>query len=191
MTDEAIIRLYFERNEEALQKTEACYGKYCFSVAMNILASREDAEEIVNDTLVRTWNAIPPEHPKSFRAFLGKIARNLALSRLFRDQREKHNHLPHLVYDELDEIIGDTDGDLADKIALRDSINRFLKAQSAEDRVIFVKRYWYMLPIAMIAKETARSLSAVKTKLHRLREGLREHLLREGMIEGVPHETQS
>ena len=50
-------------------------------IAWNILRSHGDAEECVNDTYLRTWNAIPPARPSAFRAWLGRIVRNLSLDR--------------------------------------------------------------------------------------------------------------
>ena len=81
MEDEAILDLYFARDEAALAETNRKYGSYCFTVANAVLDCREDAEETVSDTLLRTWDAIPPQRPKYLRLFLAKIARNLAFTR--------------------------------------------------------------------------------------------------------------
>ena len=65
MTDEEIIRLYWDRDETAISKTAEKYGKYCFSISYNILRIPEDAEECVNDTYSKLWNSIPPPSTKS------------------------------------------------------------------------------------------------------------------------------
>lgn len=182
MTDEAIVKLFFARNEEALLVTGALYGKYCHKIAKTILLRDEDAEETVNDTLMQAWRSIPPARPQRLLAFLSKITRNLALSRLVRDRRDKRYRKTELVYDELDEVLSDQSGDITDEIVLRDAISSFLKSQSKIDRVVFVKRYFYMLPVEQIAKETALSVGAVKTRLYRLRASLRVHLEEEGIF---------
>ena len=81
MEDEKIIELYWQRSPQAIDETSRKYGAYCMRLSMNILMNREDSEENVNDTYLRTWNAIPPQRPQFFAAFLGRIARNLALNR--------------------------------------------------------------------------------------------------------------
>ena len=80
MQDEQIIDLYWERSEEAIRETDKKYGKYCGTIAWNILYSAEDAEECVNDTWMNAWNAMPPHRPGFLKACLGKITRNLALN---------------------------------------------------------------------------------------------------------------
>ena len=76
-----IIELYWQRSPQAIDETSRKYGAYCMRLSMNILMNREDSEENVNDTYLRVWNAIPPQRPQFFAAFLGRIARNLALNR--------------------------------------------------------------------------------------------------------------
>lgn len=81
MEDAKIIELYYARNEFAITETERKFGKMLFSIAMNILSSHEDSEETVNDTYGRAWNSIPPQKPESLGAWLGRITRNLSISR--------------------------------------------------------------------------------------------------------------
>ena len=88
MEDSKIIALYNQRQESAIAETNLKYGAYCFSIAINILHSFPDSEECVNDTWLRAWNVIPPENPKSLRAFLGRITRNLAFDR-YRSQNSE------------------------------------------------------------------------------------------------------
>ena len=81
MDDNAIIELYFARDEQAITETDRKYGSYCYGIANRILSSREDCEETLSDTYYHTWNAIPPQRPDVFKLFLAKITRNLAFSR--------------------------------------------------------------------------------------------------------------
>ena len=106
MSDEDIIALYFARDEQALAKTDAKYGPYCFALAHSILPSREDAEETVSDTYLKAWQAIPPKRPSVLRLFLAKITRNLAFSRWrsMTAQKRGGGELP-LVLEELEDCI--------------------------------------------------------------------------------------
>ena len=81
MDDKQIVELYWQRNEQAIAETAAKYETYCMKISQNILSDRADSEENVNDTYLHTWEAIPPQRPAILSAFLGRIARNLALNR--------------------------------------------------------------------------------------------------------------
>ena len=182
MTDEAIIKLYFERDEEALEITEKQYGSYCFTIAHTMLASKEDAEEIVNDTLVRAWNAIPPEKPKSLTAFLGKITRNLALHRLEKKGRNKRRHASELALDELAEVAAPGEDVTAhyDKMAFAEAFNRFLRALPERDCNVFVRRYYHVDSVENIAKRYGISKANVFKILSRTRQKLKIFLQEEG-----------
>ena len=80
MEDRAIIDLYWSRNPEAIRRTDEKYGRYCRTVARNILPDCRDTEECVNDTWLKAWNAMPEDRPQFLAPFLGKITRNLALT---------------------------------------------------------------------------------------------------------------
>ncbi len=81
MDDNAIIELYWQRKDTAIAETDKKYGAYCLAIADNILHSKEDSEECVNDTYLNAWNSIPPERPVRLRCFLAKITRNLSFNR--------------------------------------------------------------------------------------------------------------
>ena len=81
MDDEMILALYWQRNESAITASAEKYGGYCGAIAGQLLQNRQDAEEVLNDTWLGAWNAIPPHRPSILRTFLGRITRNLAFSR--------------------------------------------------------------------------------------------------------------
>lgn len=181
MTDENIVQLFFKRDEEALKICEVRYGKYCHTIAMNILADREDAREIVNDTLMRAWHSIPPEKPTSLLAYLGRIARNLALNRIEKEKRTKRRHTAMLALDELYEVIPDQAAEALDRFVIRDLLNAFLASLDKNERVLFVLRYYYMKPIDELSRELHLTRSNVKIKLYRLRERLKATLIENGI----------
>ena len=63
MEDAKIIDLYWARSQQAVAASEEKYGPYCHTIARRILDREEDAEECVNDTWLRAWNAMPPQRP--------------------------------------------------------------------------------------------------------------------------------
>ena len=104
-TDRHIIDLFFARNEQAIEETDRRYGGFCMRISLGILEDHRDAEECLNDTYLKAWNAIPPTRPRSLRAFLAKIIRNLSLHRLEYNHAVKRNKDFDLSLDELSECI--------------------------------------------------------------------------------------
>ena len=182
MEDNRIVELYLERSETAIAETQKKYGKYCHYIAYNILNSNPDAEECVNDTYIKVWDSIPPQKPKLFKSFIGRITRNLALDRYDREHAIKRSGNTDLVYEEIGECLPDDDGrEMSDEIALRDAINGFLESLPEETRIIFMRRYWYLSPIGHIAGDLGLSSSNVKVILMRTRKKFKAYLEKEGI----------
>ena len=177
MNDQAIIDLYFARNEQAIAETDKSYGRVCMQVSMNILQSRPDAEECVNDTYLKTWNAIPPARPHSLCAFVCRITRNLSLNRLRDLRREKRNKELTLSLDELEACIPAA---IEDSNLLADLLNTFLEGLEETDRVLFVGRYWYSYATGDLAASTGLTKKAVYMRLYKTRERLRAYLEERG-----------
>ena len=182
MTDDRIIGLYLERSENAVTETQRQYGRYFTSIAYGIVRNESDAEEVVNDVYLQAWNTIPPEHPGNLRAFLGRITRQLAIKRLEHNTAKKRGEGQYLsVIEELEECISGGDGeDIPDMLALRDTLNRFLRTLPEDVRGVFIRRYWHMQSIAQIATVCSMSESRVKSQLMRTRKKLKTYLMEEG-----------
>lgn len=184
MEDNQIIDLYFARSEAAIAQTAAKYGNYCYRIADNILSSREDAQECVNDTYLAAWNAMPPKRPGILSAFLGKITRNISLDRWKRRAaRKRGGGEAALSLEELDECLtgGQSPEREVERRELLRAINRFLDALPETQRDIFVCRYWYLDSIEDIGTRFGYSQSKVTTILFRLRKKLAAHLEKEGL----------
>jgi len=182
MNDREILDLFLKRDERAITLCQTQYGTQCEEIALRILADRQDAEECVNDTWLKAWNAIPPAEPASLRGYLLTVTRNLAINRL----REKTaawrggGEMP-VALEELSECVSAGSLTLADEVALSNAINSFLASLPTRTRMIFMRKYWYMDSIADIAKALGMTESAVKVSLHRTREKFRKHLDKEGI----------
>ena len=177
MNDQDIIDLYFARNERAIAETERQYGKACMQVSMNILDSRPDAEECVNDTYLKTWHSIPPTRPNSLCAFVCRIARNLSLNRLRDLRREKRNRELTVSFEELEDCIP-VDESHAD--ALPELLADFLRGLDEDDRKLFVGRYWHSMTVKDLAESWGLTPNAVALRLMKTREKLRAYLTEGG-----------
>lgn len=182
-TEEEIIALYWSRNEEAIRQTADTLGRYCYTVAYNILGNPEDAEECVNDTYLALWNAIPPARPASFKHFVTRILRNLALNRYKEQNRDKRGggQVP-LALEELSEVVSDTEDIPADyaRKELLESVTRFLRRCSPRDRSLFLDRYVRLEPTAVLAKRYGVKEAQVLLILSRTRKKLKAQLEKEG-----------
>ena len=185
MDDKDIIKLYFDRDEAAIKETDQKYRPYCFSISNNILADCETAEECVNDTYLTTWRSIPPQNPNIFKLFLAKIVRNISLDcyRKINAEKRRGGQMP-LILDELEEAIPSA-YDLEEEVLYRDLIrilSDFVNNLSDEDKTIFIKRYFYAMTIKEIATNSNYKYNNLVTKLHRLRNNLKDALESEELL---------
>ena len=184
MEDSDIIELYWQRDQSAIAETSEKYGKFLWNIAWNVLRSHGDAEECVNDTYLRTWNAIPPARPSAFRAWLGRITRNLSLDRWKQSRAEKRGgDGMEVLLGELDQCVPASHGveqALEDQEIAR-LISAFLRTLSQEPRIMFLRRYWYGEDLADIARKLGCGQGKVKSSLFRTRKALRAYLEKEGV----------
>ena len=183
MDDNAIIDLYFARDQQAVQATVQAYGAYCASIAQRILDDRGAAEECVNDAWLKCWQSIPPQRPRSLKSFAGRIVRNLALSALRADAAQKRGGgQVRLALEELGEVVSgsDTPEGALDRQAFRAALDGFLAGLPERNRNLFLRRYWYLDRVEQLARRFGMSRTQVTTTLHRLRQRLRVHLEQEG-----------
>ncbi len=185
MEDKDIIDLYWERDEKAISETAEKYGRYCYSIAFNILSVTGDAEESVNDTYLNAWNSMPPHRPAVLSTFLGKITRFISLKK-WRDKRTQKRGGGNidLAYEELSECIpakSTVEGELENKETAK-LIDSFLDTLPEYEQSVFVCRYWYFDSISDISNQFGFSESKVKSMLHRTRKKLRSKLSEEGVL---------
>ncbi len=181
MNDLQIVELYHSRNEDAIRETEQKYGPLCHSLAYHILNDRSDAEECVNDTYLALWNAIPPARPHHLKAFVARIARNIAFKRLEYNRAAKRASPCTISLDELDESLPDSEGYSAGEEALGSLISEFLRRENPESRQVFIRRYYFYDSISEIARMYAFSESKVKSMLYHTRNRLRHYLTEKGV----------
>ncbi|MBQ7698853.1 MAG: sigma-70 family RNA polymerase sigma factor [Clostridia bacterium] len=182
MDDAQIIKLFFDRDENAIEQTRQTYGAKCNSIAYGVLKNRQDAEEAVSDAYLALWNNIPPDRPAVFCAYLYKTVRNLALLRYNAEMTDKRRaNAEASPITELDECISpDRVDEQYEERELTDIINGFLKTLGESDRRIFVCRYFANMEYKEIAKKYGFTQSRVKMSLHRSREKLKKTLIKEG-----------
>jgi RNA polymerase sigma-70 factor (ECF subfamily) len=184
MSDAQIIGLYLERNENAIAESDRHYGSYCRKIALNVLCSREDADECVNDTWLRAWQHIPPQIPQSLSAFFGKIVRNLSLSRYRRENAQKRFGGLTALLSEFEDCVPDFGSSVEKSVESRlitQAIDDWLASLSKDERVMFVRRYWFAEAVKDLAGEYGCSANTMAQKMMNLRRSLKSKLEQEGI----------
>lgn len=179
MEDQKIVALFTARSEVAIAETGKKYGRYCFSIANNILGNPNDANECVNDAFYRAWNSIPPAKPKILSAFLGKITRELAIDRWRKQSAKKRGGgQVTLALEELAECVPSSQNveRSIEKKELEDAICTFIGSLEQPEKNIFICRYWYCDEPSKIAEQYGMKPGTVRSQLHRTRKKLLEHL---------------
>lgn len=182
MDDNKIIGLYWQRNQDAISESQNKYGGFCSRIAYNILGDRMDTEECVWDTWQKSWETIPPVHPNSLSAFFGRIVRNLSLSRYRKNKAQKRFAPMEQLLSELEDCIPAPQNTehTAEAAELAALINRWLEHLPQQDRILFVRRYWYGDAANDLAKACGMTANALSQKMFRLRQSLRVTLEKEG-----------
>lgn len=182
MDDSNIIDLFYGRSEQAIVELSKKYGAVCNKVARNILNNSLDAEECVNDAYLGAWNTIPPQHPSPLQTYICRIVRNLSIMRYHSNTAVKRNSFYDVALDELEECLASAASVEAEISAkeLSGLLDRFLDTLDMENRVMFVRRYWYSDPVSDIAENFHMSSNNVSVRLSRLRGKLKKFLKKEG-----------
>ena len=180
MDDRQIIALFYERSEQAIAELSKKYGDLCFKIAINILNDPQDAEECVNDTYLGAWNSIPPQNPAPLRTYLCRIVRNLALKKLRTNTALKRGSQLEVSLSELENCIPDNSFD--EQLSVKEltaQLNAFLSTLRRDDRVMFLKRYWFAEPLSEIAKTFGITEHNASVRLGRIRKKLHQYLNKE------------
>ena len=182
--DEKIIEFFFDRSEQAIRELDTKYGKACFKLSYNIVNNRQDAEECVNDSYLGMWNAIPPARPNPLLSFVLRIVRNLSVKMYWKNKAEKRNSEYTVAMQEVESFLtaSNSTEEEVEARELARMIEDFLDMQTVEDRVIFMRRYWFSDSYGDIAKKVGLSEKNVSVRLTRLRKKLRDYLFQKEVL---------
>lgn len=182
--DEKIIELFLERSEQGIRELDMKYGKLCHNLSYHIVNSRQDAEECVNDAYLGAWNAIPPENPDPLLSYLLKIVRNVSLKLYWRKNAAKRGGQHTIALQEMEACIPDpkTVEDEMDARELARIIEAFLDTLTLENRVIFMRRYWFADSCKDIAEFVGLTEKNISVRLTRIRQKMKQYLIERGVF---------
>lgn len=177
--DEKIIELFFKRSEQAIRELDNKYGKVCHRLSHNIVNNRQDAEECVNDAYLGAWNAIPPEKPNPLLTYICKIVRNISLKIYYRKEAAKRSSTYTVAMEEIEACIADPNT-VETEVEARELariIESFLDTLTVENRVIFMRRYWFSDSCKEIAEFVGLTEKNISVRLSRIRQKMKEYLI--------------
>ena len=184
MEDEEIIELFFARLEQGIRELDGKYGKACSRLSYNIVNNTQDAEECVNDAYLGAWNAIPPARPNPLLSYILKIVRNISLNSYWKKAAAKRGGQCTVALEEIEACIADKKS-VEEEIEVKELaqiIEQFLDTLTVENRVIFMRRYWFADSLRDIAELVGLSEKNVSVRLTRMRKNLKEYLLERGVL---------
>ena len=184
MEDSKIIKLFFDRSEEAITELSEKYGKVCKSVAENILNNHRDSEECVSDAFLAVWNTIPPQKPEHLLSYVCRIVRNLAIKKYHANTAQKRNSIYDVALDEIKECFPSSVSveDEIESVEFSKEIDRFLESMDKQSRILFVRRYYYSDSIEELSELFRTSKHNISVRLSRIRKNLKKYLIKEGVL---------
>ena len=183
MEDKKIVDLFFERSEQGIEKLSEKYGALLMRIAENVLGSRQDAEECVNDTYLAVWNRVPPERPDPLVSYVCRIVRNLALKKYHANTAKKRNSTYDVALEEIADCFPAA-ASVEEALEAKETaalINAFLETLDEAGRVLFVRRWWYSESIEELAALFQTSRHNISVRLSRIRKALKKYLEKEGV----------
>lgn len=183
LEDSRIIELFFARSEQAITALSEKYGKICLKVAYKILSNYEDSEECVNDSYLGAWNTIPPQQPNPLKTYILKLVRNHALNRFDYNSAQKRSGDYTVCLEEIGyKIASDETPEAALEMKQFTAwINEWLSLQSAQNRVLFLRRYWFMDTYEELSELTGVKSGTLKVRVLRLKNSLSDFLGEKGV----------
>lgn len=183
MEDKKILELLWDRVESALDALAKKFGRRLLYTAMNILGNPQDAEEAVSDTYLALWNTIPPQKPDPLAGYVHRTGRNVALKKYRHLSAQKRATQYDVSLEELSGILpGPSFEEQMDARELGRAIDAFLDTISKENRVLFLRRYWFGDSVKHLAKAMGLSENTVSVRLSRIRGQLKDYLNKEGFF---------
>jgi RNA polymerase sigma-70 factor (ECF subfamily) len=143
---------------ELLQRHRASLERY----AVRVLGNREDAEEALQDSLIRAWEALGRGHqPESVRSWLFRILVNRCRTRLSRPDRMDRGPGAEVALS-LAASVSQTDGE-----AWREEISRALARLPTDQREAFLLKHVEEFSYEEIGELTGSSIPALKMRVNR------------------------
>ena len=178
MTDGALVRRTLDGDARAFTELVDRHAAACLRFATSMLGDRADAEDVAQETFLRAYNALESyDDGLPFRTWLFSILINRCRTAMSQRIRRERRIVADSEALERTSLVA---GAPQDSIELREELNRAIAALSPEQREAFLLRHIEELSYEEIMAVTGAGQSALKMRVKRACERLRE-LLTEGV----------
>lgn len=176
-TDLALIEGVIAGNQSAFAELVKRYQRYVFTVALNFVKKREDAEEIAQDCFVKVYRSLATFKMESkFSTWLYGIVYHTSMTFLRKKQMDKVSIDDEETFLQLESHESDFNADKAEKKSRTEYVQLAIKSLLPDDAMILTLFYQGEQSLEEIAAATGYEANTVKVKLHRARLRLKDKL---------------
>jgi RNA polymerase sigma-70 factor (ECF subfamily) len=178
-SDDLLVRLISEKDESALSLFYDRKSRFVYSLVLNIVKNKLDAEELTEEVFFRVWDNAESYNLNrgSVMAWLTTITRRIAIDRI-RSKRYKSSGREISI-----DILNDKSSNAPDhgeQFAISSDVTKALNQLDTIHRDIIKLSYYEGLSHSMIADKTNTPLGTVKSRIREAFKQLREILAIEG-----------
>jgi len=171
-TDENYIELTLKGDTNAFAFLVEKYKDMVFTLAVKMVKSREEAEEVSQDAFIKAYKYLPKfKGDSKFSTWLYKIAYNTSLDAI----KKKSNSYNNVAIDDITVNYISSVETVLDGIEREERaavINNCMQQLQEDERAILMFFYFKELSLKEIIEVTSMSEANVKVKLHRARKKL-------------------
>ena len=177
VADNRLIQQVLKGDRSAFQQLVERYQNYVFSIALKIVRTREEAEEVAQDVFLKVFQQLSTFEEKSrFSTWLYTIAYRTAIDYVRRKRPDVDSLDDDDRYLQLEDKRAPSPAEAMHRTDLKEQLSQAINRLQPVDAAVVTLFYLNDASVKEIAEITELSVSNVKTKLHRLREALRRLL---------------
>jgi RNA polymerase sigma factor (sigma-70 family) len=177
LTDNDIIQLVRKGDQQAYAQLVTKYQNYVFTIILRYLPSREDAEEVAQDVFVKAYRSLGDFRGESkFSTWLYTITTTTCITFLRKNKLDVQSLDNEKVFAQADNMDGGMRANQVEQKSRVAMVNQAIKMLSPEDAQVITLFYKGEQSLDEIAQVLGQETNAVKVRLHRARQRLKEKM---------------
>ena len=190
MDEKALVQRAVDGDSAAFEALVERYQQQVFNLALRMVASRADAEDLAQEAFIRTWRALPSFHQSAqFSTWLYRLTSNICIDFLRAQKRKKTISLTMLQDDEDKQWDLPDGGPLPEQRMIdreeREALGRAFQSLDPDYRQVLTLRIVNGCSYQEIGEILNLPEGTVKSRLSRARDQLRKKMNASGNISGT------